>query len=265
MRPTISFLFLLSLVFAATTNVQAQFRLKQVGATMGMDQDRLGALNGKYLIDAGRQDELNYDYSEMDLEPEDAYSWVCENPHIRLTTTWENPRLKNVEVGMNLLVITGRIDQMSYRGEYTGLNQYTNLFISQVSNELAAEMTLGYRLQGSRVFNLVGTIGANTGYHWGTVDMSGNVPVCDNNKVVWRGSDTQAPCDISQISENVRADGGISVRAFAGLRASFTISERLELGIDFRRGIGFRTVGEADTQVTNLHSAGISAGWNIWR
>ena len=259
-------LFLVVLgLFCLTPTANAQLVLKQVSASFGFDQDMLSDMSGSYLIDAGRQSDLSYDYSEMDLEPSDAYSWICENPHIRLMSTWINPRNPNVEFGANLLVITGRIDEMSYRGEYTGLGDYNYLHISQLSNEVAAEATIGYRLQGSRVFNLVGFAGVNAGYHWGDVSIWGNVPVCDN-QVVWRsGTDTQAPCPSEYVNDFAAADGGLSVRAFAGLTGSITIAQRLELGITFRRGVGLRTVGEAQTQGTNLTSHSLSAGWNIFR
>ncbi|MEM7572795.1 MAG: hypothetical protein AAF433_07835 [Bacteroidota bacterium] len=253
-------------LFCLTPTANAQLVLKQISASFGFDQDMLNDMSGSYLIDAGQQDQLTYDYSEMNLEPTDAYSWICENPHLRLMTTWVNPKAPNVEYGANLLLISNRIDEMSYRGEYTGLGQHNYLNISQTSNEVAAEATIGYRLRGSRVFNLVGFAGVNAGYHWGDVYIRGNVPVCNDNQVIWRsGTDTQAPCPSEYVSDVAAADGGISLRAFAGVKGSITIAQRLELGITFRRGVGLRTVGEAQTQGTTLMSHSLSMGWNLFR
>ncbi|MEM6397093.1 MAG: hypothetical protein AAF741_12160 [Bacteroidota bacterium] len=258
-------LFALTLcIFTFQSQVQAQLQLKQINISKGFDQDMLGDMSGTYLIEAGRQSEMSYDYSELDLEPTDAYSWICENPHYRVGALWVNPNKPNLEFGTNLLIISGRIDEMSYRGAYTGYGQNNYMHISQRSNEIAVEATVGYRLGRENGFALTPTAGVNTGYHWGTVNVFGNAPVCNQNQVVWRsGTDTQAPCASEYVSDYVNADGGISIRGWLGLEGSFVIFRRIELGAMFRRGVGLRTVGEAPLQTTQLDSWSIMLGYNL--
>ncbi|MEM8585361.1 MAG: hypothetical protein AAGF87_13875 [Bacteroidota bacterium] len=267
MRLLASVLVLTLSIFPLTEQIHAQLQLKQINLSKGFDQDMLGDMSGSYLIEAGRQSEMSYDYSELDLEPRDAYSWICENPHWRLGAIWVNPAKPNLEIGTNLLLITGRIDEMSYRGAYTGLGSNDYLHISQQSNELAVEATIGYRLSGRSAWALTPTAGLNFGYHWGDVYVNGSAPVCNDNQVVWRsGSDTQAPCESRYISDYVAADGGISARAWLGIEGSVLLfNDRVEMGATLRRGIGIRSVGEAPLQSTQLDSWSLSLGYNLIR
>ncbi|MEL6667508.1 MAG: hypothetical protein AAFP08_00970 [Bacteroidota bacterium] len=267
MRLLTGLLVLTLSVLPLTEQVHAQLRLQQINLSKGFDQDMLGDMSGSYLIEAGRQSDMSYDYSELNLEPQDAYSWICENPHFRLGAIWVDPTKPGLEIGTNLLLITGRIDEMSYRGAYTGYGTNDYLHISQQSNELAVEATIGYRLSGRSAWALTPLAGVNFGYHWGDVSVYGSAPVCNTNQVVWRsGSDIEAPCASQNIYDIALADGGISARAWLGIEGSVLLfNERIELGATLRRGLGLRTVGEAPVQTTQLDSWSLSLGYNLFR
>lgn len=232
------------------------FKLKKVGASIGQDQDMLGEMSASYFLSTARDGDLQNDYSQMDLLPSDTYSMICENPHLRLNATWEHERFSNLEFGTNLLLITGRIDAMEFRNE-----DYSNyLVIDQYSNEIAFEPTLGWRM-GKGPFNLTAIVGGNVGYHWGNMDIYGNVEVCEGNTVKFRNADGGSACEIRNVNDYAQTTSGISTRVFAEAKASFQLFRRMELGMHIRRGVGVRMAGGAATQSTTLHSGGVSMAW----
>jgi len=257
----LSFLFIACCVLFAGTTLEAQrlgiggFKFKKIGVSIGQDQDMLGDMSANYFISTAREGALQRDYTQLNLDPSYVSSMICENPHLRLNLTWEHEQLSNLEFGTNLVLITGRIDQMSFR---TPDNE-NHLRISQYSNEVVFEPTLGWRL-GRGAFNLTGIIGGNLGYHWGDMSLSGNVTDCGDG-IKLRSGDLASGCESMRIWENARISSGISTRLFAEAKASFQIARRLELGLHIRRGAGLRMAGGARTQTTTLHSSGVSMAW----
>lgn len=261
LRSLLTFLAVASLCVAISSQISAQglriggFQLKKVGASIGQDQDMLGDMSAAYFISTAQSGSLQNDYSQLDLLPSDTYSMICENPHLRLNATWESIALPRLELGTNLLLITGRIDAMEFRSP----DAATYLNVQQYSNEIAVEPTLGYRL-GNGPFHITGIIGANVGYHWGELNMYGNVQVCDDNTVKFRDA-AGTNCSVDYIDEYVPTTTGMSTRVFAEAKFSFQIARRVELGAHLRRGAGFRFAENAATQNTTLHSGGVSMAW----
>lgn len=269
MQKTLTFSFLLLLACCLTaTDLSAQrltiggFQITSFGAQMGRDQDMLGDMQANYFLASRRNPAAGqYDYSQLNLLPSDVYSMICENPHFRLTTTWVNPNLRNIELGLNLLVVTGRIDAMDFRTpDYSSY-----LYIDQYTDEIAIEPTLGYRL-GKGSWNLTGILGANVGYHYGYLSTGGNVEICNGDQLQFRTSDAPAiqNCTNTYFYEDSPLSNGFSTRLFAEAKASFTIARRLEMGLHLRRGLGLRFSNNgAQTQHTNLHSLSVSAAWKL--
>lgn len=258
----LSFLFVVCCLLCAGASLEAQrlgiggFKLKKFGASIGQDQDMLGDMSANYFISTAREGTLEQDYSQLNLDPSYVSSMICENPHLRLNLTWENEQISNLEFGTNLVLITGRIDQMSFRTP-----DYENhLRISQYSNEVVLEPTLGWRM-GRGAFNLTGIVGANLGYHWGDMILYGDVTRCGDDGIKLRSGDMAAGCESIRVYENAPISQGISTRLFAEAKASFQIARRLEMGVHIRRGAGLRMAGGARTQTTALHSGGVSMAW----
>lgn len=257
----LSFLFIACCVLFAGTSLEAQrlgiggFKLKKIGGSFGQDQDMLGDMSANYFISTAQEGELERDYSQLNLDPSYVSSMICENPHLRLNLTWEHEQLSNLEFGTNLVLITGRIDEMSFRTP-----DYENhLRISQYSNEIVFEPTLGWRL-GHGAFNLTGIIGGNLGYHWGDMSLYGDVTDCGDGIKLRSGDDLNG-CESIRVYENAAISTGISTRLFAEAKASFQIARRLEMGLHIRRGAGLRLAGGTRTQTTTLHSGGVSMAW----
>ncbi|MEO0733255.1 MAG: hypothetical protein AAFZ52_10500 [Bacteroidota bacterium] len=244
-----------------TTSLCAQrahiggFQLKKFGVSIGQDQDMLGDMSAAYFLSTARSGSLQNDYSQLDMLPSDTYSMICENPHLRANLTWEHQKITNLELGTNLVLITGRIDAMQFRSE-----DFQNwLSIDQFSNEIVLEPTLGWRM-GRGAFHLTGIIGGNLGYHWGDMSMWGNTNVCESNVVRFRSAEASA-CPQQSIYDYSPTTSGLATRVFAEAKASFQIARRLEMGVHVRRGTGLRFAAGAATQRTTLHSGGLSMAW----
>jgi hypothetical protein len=259
-RFTLYFLAICCLLLTTST-MSAQrlgiggFKLKKVGFAIGQDQDMLGDMSAKYFISTAQEGSLNNDYSQLDLLPSDTYSMICENPHLRLNATWESVKHPQLELGTNLVLITGRIDAMEFRSS----EGEAYLYVDQYSNEVVLEPTLGYRL-GKGAFNITGTIGGNLGYHWGDLNLHGRAQVCEGNTVKFRGQDG-SNCNLESVYDNAPLTKGLSTRLYAEAKFSFQVARRVELGMHLRRGAGLRFAGGASTQSTTLHSGGLSMAW----
>jgi hypothetical protein len=259
-RFTLFFLAICCLVLTTST-MSAQrlgiggFKLKKVGFAIGQDQDMLGDMSAKYFISTAQSGNLNNDYSQLDLLPSDTYSMICENPHLRLNATWESIKHPQLELGTNLVLITGRIDAMDFRSR----DDEAYLNVDQFSNEIVLEPTLGYRL-GNGPFNITGIIGGNLGYHWGELNMSGQARICEGNTVKFRDQEG-TDCELQYIYDFAPTTNGLATRLYAEAKASFQIARRVELGMHIRRGAGLRFAGGATTQSTTLHSGGVSMAW----
>lgn len=258
----LSLLLVACCILFAGTSLTAQrlgiggFKLKKIGAAIGQDQDMLGDMSADYFISTAREGALDRDYTQLNLDPSYVSSMICENPHLRLNMTWEHEQISNIELGTNLVLITGRIDEMSFRTP----DRANNLRISQYTNEIAVEPTLGWRM-GRGAFNLTGIIGGNLGYHWGDMRVSGEVTTCADDIVKLRSGEATNGCEVGFVSEYAAISTGISTRLFAEAKASFQIARRVELGAHLRRGAGLRFAGGSETQATSLHSGGVSMAW----
>ena len=259
-RFTLSFLAICCLLLTTST-MSAQrlgiggFKLKKVGFAIGQDQDMLGDMSAKYFISTAQAGSLDNDYSQLDLLPSDTYSMICENPHLRLNATWESIKHPQLELGTNLVLITGRIDAMEFRSREG--DAFLN--VDQFSNEVVLEPTLGYRL-GKGPFNITGIIGGNLGYHWGDLSLRGQAQVCEGNTVKFR-EQGGSNCSLERIYDYAPVSTGVSTRLYAEAKFSFQIARRVELGMHLRRGAGLRFAGGARTQSTTLHSGGLSMAW----
>ena len=87
--------------------------------------------------------------------------------------------------------------------------------------------------------------------------------ICDDNKVHFRNDDggNMTNCEQVYFEDYAQTRGGLSTRLFAESKFSFVVAQRVELGVHFRYGKGFRFTNGTSTQHTNLHSGGVSAAW----
>lgn len=255
-------LLLLLAAMPLLVNAQTNWKIKRIGAAFGKDQDMLHAMSYRYFLKT-TADETQYDYSGMQLTEDYVYSMLCENPHLRAGITLQNAALPRVEWSFNGVYMENRVDEVAYStpGGDWGHSGFQHLSFQQITNELALESVLSYRLQSGGWF-LTGSLGGNMGYIFGgNMSINGSNINVNNNQIGFRDPSDSSPSSGQYIYEDVAIRDGASVRAFAQLSGGFMLFKRIELGLDIRYGTGLRMIISAPTIGTELHSFGFRAGW----
>lgn len=268
MKKTILSLLVLSLTFLtlqAQSLLGQQWKLKRVGVHLGQDQDMLSVMDYDYFISSLRTSP-GFDFSDIGATERHTYSMLCENPHLRLNAGFQHAAIPELELGLSLVGIFNRIDEVVYATPGTNYwdEDRQELSFTQFGNEIAFEPTLSYRLQKG-AWALTGVLGGNVGYHFGNwLDIQGrNITICEDVVSFREGIDEPECETIDYLYESGQQRNGFSGRLFAEFQASFTIARRMEMGMMFRRGVGFRTVNQSPTVGTNLHSGGVFMKWTL--
>lgn len=246
--------------------------VKSVGLSFGVDEDRLGALDGRYLASKAKGVDALAQLDNGQLEKEYAYSMICENPQMRLDVALQPRFMPNADWRFAVVGIFNRIDAISYRNR-EATNQYQYLNISEYSNEIALESSMLWRAKTKGSFlRLYGGGGTNIGASFGSslyIDGTVSTPVTDLSGQLGGRSDAinvyrSTGSDTEHISIDVwDAREALSHRLFAQAGIGFNFFRRLEIGLEGRWGYGYRLVGGAPPQWTNLRSFSWSARWNL--
>ena len=69
------------------------------------------------------------------------------------------------------------------------------------------------------------------------------------------------PANYTYSYESYDQRDGISQRLFAHAGAGIRFFKRVELGFEYRYGIGYRAIFGAPVAMTNLHSEALTARW----
>lgn len=266
-KATLSLLFLSVFIFSvqAQSFIGKQWNLKRVGVHMGQDQDMLSVMDYGYFLGSLRN-EPGFDFSDIGATEQHTYSMLCENPHLRLNASFQHATYRDLELGLSLVGIFNRIDEVVYATPGTNYwdDDRQQLSFTQYGHEIAIEPTLSYRRQRG-AWALTGVLGTNLGYHFGNwLNIEGrNITICENTVGFREGIDEPDCETIDYLYESGAQRNGFSGRVFAEIQGSFTIARRFEMGMMLRRGIGFRTVNQAPTVGTNLHSGGVFMRWTL--
>jgi len=253
-----------TLLSAQSTSVPTKFKLKKIGISFGVEEDMINGLDYNYLV-ATAKGNPSSELEGMDFTQDYFSGGVCENPHIRVTAALEVPGMRNTELNIALLGIFNRLDGSFYQSNGRMENDFEYVGVSTMTNEIALESSLTKRLTISKFINLYGGAGLNLGYNFGghlsangmrqnTVDQNSNRPLGD----IVNG---QFPSDENYFNEFYQLKDGISNRAFLQAGIGFVLFRRLEIGMDYRYGIGYRATFDAPTKRTNLNSVALSTRW----
>lgn len=251
--------FLLFVCLCFAMSVSAQFKgLKLIGAglTTGVDQDMIRGLDLRYFDDIS-----SADYSAVidDMQSSGnfyASSMICENPHYRLDLAFAPTGANHTELRLSASLITNRVDMISYFGN----DHYLNF--ASYSDEINVGATYLKHATLLKTFRVYGGAGTNVGMGfnhslWADGDITVNA---DNTGILNTGTDAPASTDPydgytyhyedgpNSVSQRLFLHGGLAVRFF----------DRVELGLNYRYGMGYRWHSGARPVGTNLHSGGLT-------
>jgi hypothetical protein len=230
----------LTLAFSLSTLAQQpaatvfqNWSIAKAGITLGGDIEMPHGLDYRYLLSTAEN--VNYDYSNLPFTDGTLTHMECDNPTARIMLAMTPPGMPNTEFQVALLSIDGRIDRVSYEIPASDPSRRQHLVVSAKNKESAIEGALLHRHRLSK--SLVGYLGGgmNIGYsHGGEVRMKGFV--LDNPA----GLPEDAPLQGREIDLTYEQKGGINQRLFirAGIGVKFL--KRMEFGMDWGKGLGYR-------------------------
>lgn len=248
------------LLLTIPLSAQRGLKVKKIGIRLGIENDIIKNLDYEYMLSTAKGLELT-DFADLEFSPKDYEKGYCENPNVSIDMTLGIPRWSSLDLNITASAVFNRYDGVRYRNnnrvEATRGSEY--LRISSYSREAAMELSL---IKSYKVFNwwhLNAGAGTNLGYGFGDkVNVNGvtNNDVEKENRSygdIWTGKD-YAEYNYS----NLEMRDGFNNRIFAQLGTSFTFFKRIELGIDWRRGIGVKTMFGAGFKQTRLRATYIN-------
>ena len=263
-------ILLFTLLMAATTYISAQnssifslknWKIKKIGVTMGIEQDMVNGMNADFFMKQMIGNSSTELSNTFQFDDANVYSMVCENPHIHVDLTLQTPLLKNWEVRFGAIAVFNRIDGITYQN-HSGNFEYLSLesFSNEVALEAAVLKTLP--LWDGRI-NLHGGLGTNFGYTFG------------NSMYVWGSSDftvnetgfnnvnqTQANALLEDYNNHYALKDGINQRLYGQIGMDFVLFGCVGLGVEYRRGYGYRMHG-GDATLTSLNSTALTMRYHL--
>jgi hypothetical protein len=258
------FTFVCFTLFAQGPITSTKWKLKRISLTMGQDQDMLRGMDSGYFMQ-GVSERSIYNFDNLPVEEEYVQSMTCENPQLRLTFSLLPPNLKNTEIQVSAMGIFNRIDavHMATPTELQDEYGYQTLNFDLTTHEFGLETSILKRLPIGRTMNIYLGGGGNVGYITGgnLCTYGQNLSLTSDNSVNFRVDDNDGMETMDYYSECMAYNNGISGRVFGHIGIGFLIAQRVELGLNWRRGVGVRAISDLDRKGTTLHSFGLSAGW----
>ena len=263
-------LFLLAIACAFFTQIASAqlfwgtWQVKNFGISNGVEMDMIKDLDYDFMISSARGIESSR-FANLNMPDQDMYGGACENPHLRAFVTLGVPRLKGFDLALGALLIQNRYDGVYYY-DNTG-EGYDYLSVDSFGDEFAFEGTLQKNYKFLRIFRLTAGLGTNIGYSYnGTVSINGSgQQATDSNlnrsfeDVYWGNIER----DQEYFSEEYEMKNGLHQRVFLQGGLHLVFFKRVDLGLDFRRGIGYRAMAGAGARKTNLTSVALTAKWNL--
>lgn len=239
--------------------------LKKFGISTTTDQDRVNGLDAEYFTKLSRSG-VSEDIANQNFPEEAITSMTCENPSIRIELTVLPFRASpNLHLNLGTSVMFNRIDATGYSfQEYGSLqNNMNDIKFNSISDEAALDASLLYNKKFAFV-NLYGGVGTNLGYTFnGDMQIEGQYLNSETEAADGRDGGSVSTSEYVYFSEYHRMKNSLHQRAFLQAGVSVVFFKRLELGIEGRRGIGYRYNAGNAMKFTNLLSAGFTAKWNL--
>lgn len=258
-------------LFSQNLPIPTKWKVKKIGVSLGVDQDMIKNIDYHYMIKTTHNRNLHR-FQNLEINEEDYYAGVCENPQFRIMVALEVPGLKNTELNVGIQGVFGRYDGVYYNNyDHNGdpkPDGYEYLSVTSMTSELGFESSITKRVSLG-FLNLYGGAGTNLGYSFGGyMNVSGHQNISTVEKDLNRSITdiaTQTTYETSSYDEvfnsGMEVKDAFHQRVFAQLGIGVLIRKRLEIGVDYRRGIGYRAVFDAPTKTTQLHSASVFARW----
>ncbi len=256
-------------IYAQSEVIPKALKLKKVSFATGVDLDMVNGLDYNYLRSSGIGAEAST-IGDIEFGNSSVYGGVCENPHMRLGLVFDLPRQSNMELNMNAVGVFNRVDGIylftdGVNNDYFN-NDYNFASLNSTTNEVAFETSIKKRANIGRFMKLYAGLGTNIGYSFGgNLSISGNTDQASVDQNFNRPiTDIVAGNSYEEYTyDNFKVKNGFHQRAFAEVGVGFVLFKRVELGFDYRYGVGYRALVDGPTRMTRLSSYGVKASFII--
>jgi len=262
--------YLLLLVgMAISTTVFSQnflgMKIKKFGIATTIDQDRVSGMDAEYFSNLSKTG-LRSDLANQEFPERDIISMTCENPAARLDITVLPFRARpNFQLNLGTSIMFNRLDDTEY-GWYDFDNNdsnYNNISFNSYSHEAALEGTLLYNAKLA-FLNFYGGAGTNLGYTFaGGMYVSGSYVNDDSFQGEGVDGGSFENSDRIDFREYHEMKNSLHQRVFLHGGVSVIFFKRLELGVEMRRGVGYRYNSGNPFKFTSLVSGGLNMRWNL--
>ncbi len=218
------------------------WQVARFGIAAGGDIDMPHRLDHQYLLRTGR--DVDFDHSDLPFSKGEMTRMNCDNGTFRIGLSFSPLRSPGTEVQVSLLDISGRIDMVHYELGTKGAADYQWLEVNAENKETAVEVVYLKRDQATKVLSFHAGLGTNIGYsHSGKVHVKGFLlddAVADN------------PATGQEFDLTYNQWEGINQRLFLQAGMGIRFLKKMEFGLEFRKGLGYRASFGGPTHFTIL-------------
>lgn len=218
------------------------WEVARFGIAAGGDIDMPHRLDHNYLLSTGR--DVGFDNSNLPFSKGEMTKMNCDNGTFRIGLSVSPFRSPNTEIQFSLLDISGRIDMVHYEMGTKGGADYQWLEVSAENKETAVEVVYLKRDQATKSLNFYGGLGTSVGYsHSGKVNVKGFLlddGIADN------------PLAGQKFDYTYDQREGINQRLFLQAGMGIRFLKKMEFGLEFRKGLGYRASFGGPTHFTIL-------------
>lgn len=245
----LTFLFA-SQIYSQVSSTPSNWTGTRFGVTFGGDIEMPLKLNHSYLLSTAEDSDLSVDH--LPFDEGELTRMDCDNETARISISMAPNGSTTTELQFSLLSIEGRIDMVRY--SLPEENQF--LEVSAENKELALEGVYLKRDQVNRTFTFYYGAGTNIGYSYGgKVKVSGFL----NDAEL-----TDDPNVAQEVEYLLEQRDGINQRLFAQGGMGIRLLKRIELGLNFRKGFGYRASFGGPFKLTRLkRSIGMSLKYSF--
>ena len=246
-------------------------KIKKFGIATTNDQDRVNGLDAEYFSNLSKS-ELRSDISELDFSEKSIMSMTCENPAVRFDITVLPFRAKpNLQLNLGTSIMFNRVESTEYGWGSNNFDAFNNtngsdfsrMSFSSYSHEAALEGSLLYHAKLA-FLHFYGGAGTNLGYTFaGNMYVDGSYNNDESFEATGVDGGSLENNDIVEFREYHEMKNSLHQRVFLHGGVSVIFLKRLELGVEMRRGVGYRYNTGNPFKFTNLVSGGLSLRWNL--
>ncbi len=239
------------LCLSATTYAQEHqiggLTISKLNISIGSDQDMLRGMNYSYFADQVPLTE-EFQFRDNTFANEDITTGYCENHNYSIGFTLKHDKFEHLEWRNSVVVMEERGDGVSYENEKSFVQ------FSSTQDEYGLETMLLYRKPIGKGF--VAYVGGGT-----NMGLSVNNRICVNGQGLFEkespGSDGAIETEYENINACYEASNMFNQRLVAEYGIAWGFKDKYEIGLNFRKGLGYR-LGSGGATGTQLEGGNIS-------